>query len=103
MHQKWPGVPILYVTIHRSGGRDYKIQCRLRELALAMCDKWGVQVADVFADCALDTRDPDQMRDMIIDGAGSHPNETCCRTYYVPLVMGKMRTVLYPAGKGEKR
>ena len=99
MHQKWPGVPILYVTIHRSGGRDYKIQCRLRELALAMCDKWGVQVADVFADCALDTRDPDQMRDMIIDGAGSHPNETCCRTYYVPLVMGKMRTVL---GEGRK-
>lgn len=94
IRSKWAGVPILYVTIHKSGGRDYGIQCRMRELALAMCGKWGVHVADVFADCTLDTRDPGQMRDMIIDGAGSHPNETCCRTYYVPLVLGKMRSLL---------
>ncbi len=99
IRSKWPEVPVLYVTIHKSGGRDYGIQCRMRELALAMCDKWGAQVADIFADCALDTRDSGQMRDMIIDGAGSHPNETCCGTYYVPLVLGKMQVLLGCRGK----
>lgn len=92
--RKWPGVPVLYVTIHKSGGRNFGIQCRMRELALMMCEKWHAKTADVFADCDLDTRIPDQMQDMIIGGEGSHPNEICCRKYYMPLVMEKMRSLL---------
>ncbi len=87
MQAKWSGVPILFVTIHKSGGRDWDIQCRLRELAMEICGNYGVKVIDVFTEAALDTRDPEQMSKYIIGGAGSHPNEAACREFYVPIVL----------------
>lgn len=92
--RKWPGVPVVYVTVHRSGARDWEIQCRLRELVIKMCRKWGAKVADIFMNCDLDTREPQQMQAMIIDGAGSHPNENCCRKYYVPEIIKEMQGIL---------
>lgn len=83
---KWPDIPILFVTIHKSGSRDWEVQCKLRDLALQMCLKWKVKVVDIFHNCNLDTRDEEQMRELIIDGGGSHPNEQCCRKYYCPQV-----------------
>lgn len=94
MKEKWKGIPILYVTIHKSGGRKWEIQCKLRELALAMCKKWSIQVINIFEACELDTREEAQMKEFIIDGAGSHPNEKCCKTYYVPLVEAKLKEIL---------
>jgi|GEM_PF-728323 len=93
MKQKWPDIPIIYVTIHKSGGRDWNIQCKLRELAMKICDEWGVEVVDIFNDTALDTRDADPMKRYIIGGAGSHPNETACREFYMPLVIRKLKSV----------
>ncbi len=90
IRRKWPGTPVLYVTIHKSGGREWNVQCRLRELAMEICCRWDVETADIFQ-CSLDTREPDQMRAMIIDGEGSHPNERCCWEYYVPIVLDKIR------------
>ena len=94
MKQKWPDTPIVFVTIHKSGGRDWDAQCRLRELALQMCEEWGVYVADVFNDTSLDTRDPDQMKKYIINGAGSHPNVDGCREFYIPTVSSVLKEAL---------
>ncbi len=91
MKQKWPDTPIVFVTIHKSGGRDWDIQCKLRELAIQMCDEWGVYVADVFNDTSLDTNDPEQMKNYIINGAGSHPNVEACREFYIPVVTAAMK------------
>ena len=87
MRKKWGDTPIIYVTVHKSGGRDWEVQTRLRELALAACEKWGVAAADVFSETELDTRDADQMREYIMEGAGSHPNEAACRRFYMPTVL----------------
>lgn len=97
MKQKWPDVPIVFVTIHKSGGRNWDIQCRLRELAVEICDEWGVAVADVFDDTTLDTRDAGQMKEYIINGAGSHPKENACREFYIPVVTKAMKKSLVTA------
>lgn len=90
MKNKWQDVPIVFVTIHKSGGRDWDTQCKLRELAIEICEKWDVSVADVFEDAALDTRNADEMEQYIIDGAGSHPNVSACREFYIPIVCKAM-------------
>lgn len=94
LQQKWPETPIVFVTIHKSGGRDWDIQCKLRELSMEMCKAWGIQVADVFEDTDLDTRDAEQMKKYIIGGAGSHPNVEACKEFYIPVVTKALQGVL---------
>lgn len=91
MKQKWPNAKIVFVTIHKSAGRDWDIQCALREKTMEMCTQWGVSVADVFNDAALDTRNTDEMKKYIIGGKGSHPNAEACRKFYVPIVTKALR------------
>ncbi len=86
MRKKWKGVPIIFITAHKSGGRDWETQCKLRELALEICTVQNVYTADIFADTEFDTRDEAQMSEYIIGGAGSHPNEKACRKFYIPIV-----------------
>lgn len=94
MKQKWPDTPIVFVTIHKSGGRDFEIQSELRDLTLEMCEEWGVYVADLFNDTTLDTRDPEQMDKYIINGAGSHPNVAGCREFYIPTVVPVLKEAI---------
>lgn len=94
MRNKWGDTPIVYITTHKSGGRSWEPQNKVRELALEICREWGVYVVDVFNDSELDTRDPEQMEQYIIGGAGSHPNETACRKFYIPLVKTKLKEIL---------
>ena len=94
MRKKWGDTPIVFTTIHKSGGRDWDTQCKLRELSLEICDKWGVDIADIFSDTNLDTRDEGHMSQYIINGAGSHPNVSACREFYIPVVSKKLNEVL---------
>lgn len=90
MKQKWPESRIVYLTIHKSGARDFAIQCRLHDLTVEMCGQWGVAVANVFSDTELDTRRAGDMHDFMIDGSGSHPNEECCMKFYIPTLTTKL-------------
>lgn len=94
MRRKWGDVPIVFITVHKSGGRDWDTQCKLRDLALEICGKWDVDVADIFNDTNLDTRDAGHMQQYIINGAGSHPNVTACREFYIPVISKKLNEVL---------
>ena len=68
MRRKWPESRIIYLTIHKSGARDFAIQSRLHDLTVKMCGQWGVAVADMFMDTELDTRRAEDMRAYMIDG-----------------------------------
>lgn len=94
MRKKWEDVPIVFVTIHKSGARDWDTQCKLRELALEICKERNVDVADIYADTSLDTTDSAQMSKYIINGAGSHPNVNACREFYIPVVAKKLNEVM---------
>lgn len=87
MKQKWPDAKLVFVTIHKSGARDFALQELLVEKTLEICAEWGVTVVDMFNDCELDTRNADEMAQYIIDGRGSHPNIECVKTYYEPAVV----------------
>ncbi|MCH5213119.1 MAG: SGNH/GDSL hydrolase family protein [Oscillospiraceae bacterium] len=91
MKDKWgDDTKYVFVTIHKSGARNFEIQTKLRELSVEMCEKWGIAVVDMFEDSALDTRDPSQMSKYMIGGKGSHPNVTACKEFYIPAVTGVM-------------
>ncbi len=94
MQHKWANTPIVFVTVHKSGGRDWEIQCKLRDLALEMCEKWNVEVMDIFDIAKLDTRNQAQMEKYIMGGAGSHPNEIACREFYIPNIVEKLKELL---------
>ncbi len=94
MRKKWGDVPIVFVTIHKSGGREWYTQCKLRELSLEICSEWGVDTADIFKDTNLDTRDEGHMEKYIINKAGSHPNVSACREFYIPVVAKKLNEIL---------
>lgn len=94
MKKKWPESRVVYLTIHKSGGRTFSIQTRLHDLTVRMCRQWGVAVADVFEDTEIDTRRTEDMRTLIIDGSGSHPNEECCLKFYIPTLTAKLISML---------
>ena len=86
MKQKWPDAKLVFVTIHKSGARDFGIQQQLVEKTLEICEEWGVTVVDMFNNCELDTRNSDEMAQYMIGGKGSHPNLECVKKYYEPAV-----------------
>lgn len=90
MKQKWPNAKIVFVTIHKSGARDFDIQTQLHDLTLQMCSEWNVDVVDMFNDVSLDTRKTDEMAKYIIGGKGSHPNVSCCEEFYIPMIADKL-------------
>ena len=93
MKQKWPTSNIVFITIHKSGARDIEIQTKLHELTVAICEKWNVSVVDIFNDTKLDITDEEQMKQYMIGGKGSHPNEAACRTFYIPAIVNTLENL----------
>ena len=99
MKKKWPESEIVFVTIHKSGGRDWDVQNELRDMSLEMCKAWGIHVVDMFtyvngAGNTLDTREAAQMSKYIINGAGSHPNVAACREFYIPAIVEALEAIV---------
>jgi lysophospholipase L1-like esterase len=94
MRQKWPSAQLVYVAAHKMGSRDWDTQLALRQVYLQAAQKWGVAVADVFADTTLDTRVDAQRVAYTFDdlvntfpgsgGTGTHPNIAGITGFYVP-------------------
>ena len=90
MKQKWPESNFVYITIHKSGARNFEIQKKLHDLTIEMCEKWDIAVVDMFENSTLDTRNASEMSKDMIGGKGSHPNETACREFYIPAIVPVM-------------
>lgn len=96
MRQKWPTAQLVYVAAHKMGSRDWDTQLALRQVYLQAAQKWGVTVADVFADTTLDTRVDAQRVAYTFDdlvntfpgsgGTGTHPNIAGITDFYVPVL-----------------
>ncbi|WP_327692470.1 RICIN domain-containing protein [Streptomyces sp. NBC_00459] len=100
MRQKWPTAQLVYVAVHKMGSRDWDTQLALRQVQLQAAQKWGVAVADVFGDAALDTR-VDAQRvaytfDGLVDGypgsggSGTHPNIAGITDFYAPVLSSEL-------------
>ena len=93
MKNKWPESNLVFITIHKSGARNFEIQTELHELTVKICEKWGVSVVDMFKDSELDTTDPEQMKAYMRDGFSSHPNVEACRKFYIPAVVNTLESL----------
>ncbi|WP_165945706.1 SGNH/GDSL hydrolase family protein [Micromonospora sp. KC606] len=100
MRQKWPAARLVYVAVHKLGSRDWGTQLALRQVTLQAAQKWGVAVADVFADATLDTRVEAQRVAYTFDGllggypgsggTGTHPNIAGITEFYVPVLTARL-------------
>jgi hypothetical protein len=107
MRRKWPSAQIVYVPVHKLGSRDWDIQLALRELNLNAAQKWGIAVADVFAESALDTRIESHRVAYTFDdlvntypgtgGTGTHPNIAGITEFFVPVLTAKLAELAGPA------
>lgn len=118
--RRWPNATIMYLAVHKNGAQSFENQVTARRLALGACAKWGIAVADVWADSNLDTRrDEDRVRYSFDalggDGlpgtletisydhpdrqpSGTHPNFPAIDRFYTP-VLGKVLTSMLPTGR----
>ena len=114
--RRWPVVPIIYLAVHKNGAQNFEDQLSARRMALGACRKWGVDVADVWADSDLDTRrDSDRVMysfdDLGVDGlpgtpetvsyaeperqpSGTHPNFPAIDRFYTPVLGAALRRAL---------
>lgn len=112
---KYPHAGLVYVAVAKLGARDIAVQQTLRELELAICAKWGVTVADVWA-AGLDTTGNVQRVTYSFDSlqpdnglpgtaettgswagdtrpTGTHPNFPAIERFYEPVVSKALRAV----------
>ncbi|MCH5185599.1 MAG: SGNH/GDSL hydrolase family protein, partial [Oscillospiraceae bacterium] len=97
MKNKWGDkTKYVFVTIHESNARNHDIQVKLRELSMAICEKWGVEVVDMFTyensagerlNTYGHTAKDAYMNKYIINGNGSHPTVAACEEFYIPAVV----------------
>lgn len=115
-HHRWPSVPVVYMAVHKNGAQSFEDQLAARKVSLDACEKWGVIVADVWADADLDTRrDQDRIMysfdDLGSDGlpgtpktityddsvrhpSGTHPNFPAIDRFYKPVLGVALRKAL---------
>lgn len=130
-HEKWPSTPIIYVTAAKMGYVGSYGEQQLHDLELKLCRKWGVTVADVYANSGLDTRVDTQRKKYSFDEldanglpgtpetvtyddpskqpSGIHPNLDGIEKFYQPIFTKTLRAVIAApsapvdpsAGRGE--
>ncbi|NMM93075.1 SGNH/GDSL hydrolase family protein [Bifidobacterium oedipodis] len=113
----WPNAAIVYLAVHKNGAQSFDDQMHARRLALGACEKWGVVVADVWADSDLDTRrDEDRVKYSFDalgnDGlpgtpetitydhpdrqpSGTHPNFPAIDRFYTPVVARVLTSMMH--------
>ena len=113
---KYPSSDLVYTAVHRLGARDVAAQEALRELELAIAQKWGVAVADLYTsglDTSVDAMRVaysfDSLQSSGLPGtaettgswgsgtslrpSGTHPNFPAIEEFYAPIVSDVLRSV----------
>ena len=88
MKEKYPTAKIIYVTPHNMATKNADGMRVLVDVAIQICEKWGITVADVYNDSGLDLNDEDMKTMYSVDGC--HLNKLGYETFYVPLITEKM-------------
>ncbi len=94
LKEKYPNAKIIYVTPHKMPSRHLESFKQLVDLALEMCEKWGISVANVYYDGNIDTTNNDQKVTYSYDnydeaegnGNGTHLTGRAYNIFYAPIV-----------------
>ena len=96
----FPTVPVVYVRAHDMVCVYETNELHYGSMAVSICDRWDICVADVFSDTGFDCHD-DDIRYLYTAhingyywGDSIHPNRQGYYKYYLPLIVEKMQSVL---------
>lgn len=88
----YPQVPLLYIRAHNMECSLERNELHFGKLALDICEKWEVEVADVFNDTDFNSHDEDMKCSYTVhtkscrNGDSIHPNQLGYYKFYLPLV-----------------
>lgn len=91
--QKYPHTQILYVANHHIANNPLALQDQMHDLALAVCQKWSIDVVDVYRDGGINTNIAQMAADYSYngegsdrDGDGTHLNVEGYAKWYAPMI-----------------
>lgn len=91
----YPDTPVLYVRAHDMVYGIERNELHFGKLALDICEKWDIEVADIFSDTDFDCHD-DYLKsaytahtDSRPNGDTIHPNKLGYYRFYLPLISEK--------------
>ena len=91
----YPDTPVLYVRAHDMVYGIERNELHFGKLALDICEKWGVEVADIFNDTEFNCHD-EYLRSVYTahtesrpNGDSIHPNKLGYYEFYLPLISEK--------------
>lgn len=96
LRDNYPNTPVVYVRAHDMEFSLERNELYYGSLALDICSKWDIEVADVFNDTDFDAHDKDIRREYTAhtrnrkEGDSVHPNRAGYYKYYIPLVVEKI-------------
>ncbi|MFD1432068.1 SGNH/GDSL hydrolase family protein [Lacticaseibacillus yichunensis] len=100
MRQKYPAVPILYVSVHHMPNIPQPLQDQAHALAALLCAKWAFPVVDVYRAGTINTCLPAMAaefsyngRPVFHGGDGTHLNKLGYQRYYTPMLEAALAAV----------
>lgn len=106
MRTSWPNAKIIYVAVHKLGGRDKEVQEKLHKIQMEICKELQITVANLYDESPFDANDKAMREkysfDKLADGlpapgenpTGTHPNFLAIKEFYVPLVSKTLRQLM---------
>lgn len=100
LKDNYPDVPVLYVRAHNMVYGIERNELHFGTLALDICEKWNVEVADIFNDTDFNAHDESIKLTYTVHtkncekGDSVHPNKLGYYEFYLPLISDKMVSLL---------
>ncbi len=100
LKDNYPDIPVLYVRAHDMEYGIERNELHFGNLALHICEKWDVSVADIFSESEFNAHD-EQIKSVYTvhtklfkNGDSIHPNRVGYQKFYLPLVSEKTIEIL---------
>lgn len=89
----YPSAMIVYLRPHNMGSRDYSNQVAFGNRAIDICNKWSVNVCDIFKKSGLNTN-LTQMRPFTNNSDRTHPTQEGYDKFYIPLLISSINEII---------
>ncbi len=100
LKESFPDTPVVYIRAHNMEYGIERNELHFGNLALDICEKWEIDVVDIFSDTDFNTHDKGMKSVYTVhtksckDGDSIHPNKLGYYKYYIPLVSEKAVEIL---------
>lgn len=101
LKDNYPDIPVVYIRAHNMEYGIERNELHFGNLALDICDKWGIEVVNIFSDTDFNTHDEEMKSIYTVhtrtckNGDSIHPNQLGYYKFYIPLVSEKISKIVY--------